>query len=152
MSKAPLQELNSSEFRAARRFAVQFLYQLEITDQSFASEAMFETFCVQLEVPENLKPYLQNLVTGVLKTKIEIDKTIEQHLKNWKMNRVAKVDLCILRVCLYELKTRSDVSKEVIISDAAEIGKLFGAENTSGFVNGVLDSAEKTIRKDGSGK
>lgn len=146
MSLLPFHNLTSTDLRAARRAAVQFLYQLEVTEQPFASESMFETFCSQVEIEAGLRAYVHSLVNGVLSEKVKLDAQIEKHLKNWKMSRVAKVDLCILRVCLYELSVRSDVSREVIIADAAEIGKLFGSENTSGFVNGVLDNAAKDFK------
>lgn len=147
MSLLPYQNLNSTDLRAARRCAVQFLYQLEITEQPYATESMFTTFCTQVEVAESLKAYVHALVNGVLADIVAIDELVGKNLKNWKMSRVAKVDLCILRVCLFELSSRTDVSKEVIIADAAEIGKMFGSENTSGFVNGVLDSAAKELKR-----
>lgn len=143
----PANGLSASQLKQIRRFAIQFVYQQDANQQLFFQENVFQAFCSQMEVPDDQKSFFHDVAKGVLDKLKELDERIEKNLKNWKFNRVAKVDLAVLRVCAFELMARSDVSLEVIISDAAEIGKQFGSENSGGFINGLLDAIAKDVRK-----
>lgn len=140
------QELSSAQLREARRFAVQFIYQLEVTQQPFFQSQTFERFCEQVSAPQEQQQYVRNVVQHVLSNQQRFDAAVERHAKNWKLSRISKVDLAIIRVCASELETRTDVSLKVIIADAAEIGKEYGAENSSSFVNGILDAIAREVR------
>lgn len=140
------QVLSTAEYREARRFAVQFLYQLEVTQQPFFQEHLFQSFCEQVTVPENERSYVRDVIKNVLSELQRFDELIEKNLKNWKISRLSKVDLSILRVSVSELEERKDLSVQVIIADAAEIGKEYGAEHSGGFINGVLDTIARQIR------
>lgn len=141
--------LSSEQYREARRFAVQFLYQLEITQQPFFQEQSFQNFCTQVTVPEDQTTYLRSLIKNVLMHLQRFDGLIEKNLKNWKMSRLSKVDLSILRVSVSELEERKDLSIQIVISDAAEIGKEYGAEHSGSFINGILDTIARQIRTGG---
>lgn len=80
---------------------------------------------------------LQNLVDGVKGTLPEIDKIITQSAPEWPVDRIAKIDLAILRISVYELMD-SSVNVSVAINEAVELAKEFGGETSSKFVNGVL--------------
>jgi len=85
---------------------------------------------------------LSELTKKVLEKKDIVDKLITDSAPEWPIDKLNRIDLAILRLGVYELKY-SDAPAKVIIDEAVELGKLFGSENTSSFVNGVLGSVMK---------
>ena len=75
-----------------------------------------------------------------------IDRTIEQSTENWKLVRLAKVDLVILRMATYELMFCPDIPNAVSLDEAIEIGKRFGSADSANFINGVLDQVAQLAR------
>ncbi|MCR5608287.1 MAG: transcription antitermination factor NusB [Lachnospiraceae bacterium] len=73
----------------------------------------------------------------------EIDKIIEESSEGWKIKRMAKIDLSILRVAVYEIHNADDVPYKVAINEAVEIAKIYGGDNSFGFVNGILAKVVK---------
>jgi N utilization substance protein B len=69
----------------------------------------------------------------------EIDQLVDRASENWKLTRLAKVDLVILRMATYELVFCSDIPLNVSLDEAIEIGKRFGSDDSAKFINGVLD-------------
>lgn len=141
-----LEALTPVQIRELRRFAVQFVYQLDITQPSYFQEGSFDIFCRQFQVPFEQQRFVRALAAGVLQSLTSIDTLITAHSRNWKISRIAKVDLAVLRVCTFELIERRGLPVEVVIADAAEIGKQYGSAGSSAFVNGVLDGIAKAIR------
>jgi transcription antitermination protein NusB len=135
--------LNSAQLREARRFAVQFVYQCEVTQQTLFQERVAQLFLEQFQVPAEQRPFVKELVKLTLDNMDALDGDIQLASTHWKLSRIAKVDLAILRVCSQELMARMDVRADVILADAAEIGKLYGSSASGGFVNGVLDALAK---------
>ena len=78
---------------------------------------------------------------------MEIDKLIEEHSHNWRLDRMARVDRSVLRVAVYELRFRDDIPKKVTLNEAVELGKRFGTEESSAFINGVLDRIALAVGK-----
>ena len=72
----------------------------------------------------------------------EIDATISQHSDKWKINRLPKVDLSILRVAVAEIRSADDIPREVSINEAVELAKKFSTEDGSKFINGILSKVE----------
>lgn len=138
--------LTSAQLREARRFAVQFVYQSDVTQQTFFQENGLKVFLEQFSVPSVEHAFVRDLARATLENMPDLDALIEQVSRNWKLSRIAKVDLAVLRVCAQEILLREDVGLEVIISDAAEIGKQYGSSSSGGFVNGVLDAIAKQVR------
>lgn len=68
----------------------------------------------------------------------EIDSIIEEAATGWKLSRLGRVDLNLLRIATYEIRYDDDIPTAVAINEAVEIGKIYGEDNTSGFINGVL--------------
>ena len=142
--------LSSTQLREARRFAVQYVYQCDVTQQTFFQENGLKTFLEQFSIPGEQRPFVRDLVRLTLGNLADLDARIELVSRNWKLSRIAKVDLAVLRVCAQELIEREDVTLEVIISDAAEIGKQYGSSASGGFINGVLDAVAKQARPSAS--
>ena len=95
------------------------------------------------------KAYADSLVRGVADNLDGIDKKIAAASQNWRLERMSRVDRNLLRLGSFELMFRSDVPRAVILDEAVELAKSFGTDESSGFVNGVLDRiAENIGRKD----
>ncbi|MDQ0175135.1 transcription antitermination factor NusB [Bacillus chungangensis] len=118
--------------RTAREKALQALFQIDF------NEVMPDEAITNILEGQEIHPYLKQLVHGVEENKEDIDELIRQHLENWKIERLAKVDLTILRIAVFELQFLNDIPKNVVLNEAIEIAKRFGDEQSSKFINGVL--------------
>ena len=76
-----------------------------------------------------------------------MDSIIKELVTNWDFSRIAKTDLALLRLALYEIRFRLDVPPVVIINEALEISKEFCSENSNKFINGVLDKALEQVMR-----
>jgi transcription antitermination protein NusB len=123
--------------RKGRELALQALYQIEITGD--ASDAAVELFLSHFEGSAEAKEFARRLVSGVVSQQAEIDRLIQQSADHWKLLRMAKVDLMILRMATYELIYCPDIPLNVSLDEAIEIGKRFGSDDSATFINGVLD-------------
>lgn len=122
--------------RVAREKALQALYQIDMSgaEPSEALEYVMED--------EKTDPFLQQLIEGTMAHRAEIDQEINKHLENWTIDRLAKVDLNILRIGVFELKFHENVPQNVVINEAIEIAKRFGDEKSSKFINGLLSKVK----------
>jgi transcription antitermination protein NusB len=126
--------------RTAREKALQALFQIDVsnTDPSLAIEHVLEG--------EMGDEYLSNLVIGVVEHKEEIDKLIIENLEKWSLDRLATVDRNLLRIAAYELKFyRNEIPENVILDEAIEIAKIYGDDQSSKFINGVLSKVKQTL-------
>ncbi|MEE1071875.1 MAG: transcription antitermination factor NusB, partial [Cellulosilyticum sp.] len=88
--------------------------------------------------------FMESLYFGVFEHLQEIDEVIEKYAANWSFSRIAKVDLSILRLAIYELKY-TDVPQKVAVNEAVEIAKTYSTEKSPKFINGILGSVIKEI-------
>jgi transcription antitermination protein NusB len=123
--------------RKGRELALQALYQIEITAD--ASAAAVDLFLSHFEGSAQAKEFARRLVSGVISQRPDIDRLIEKCTENWKLMRIAKVDLLILRMAAYELIFCPDIPLTVSLDEAIEMGKRFGTGDSGSFINGVLD-------------
>jgi N utilization substance protein B len=123
--------------RKGRELALQALYQIEITAD--ASAAAVDLFLSHFEGSAQAKEFARRLVSGVVSQRPDIDRLIEKCTENWKLMRIAKVDLLILRMAAYELIFCPDIPLNVSLDEAIEMGKRFGTGESGSFINGVLD-------------
>lgn len=93
--------------------------------------------------------FAEELVKGVAVHRGAIDDLLTAKSKNWSLARMARVDLSILRIAIFELLYREDIPKNVTINEAIEVAKKFGTEDSPSFINGILDeiAASLTDRK-----
>ena len=82
--------------------------------------------------------YITSMVSGYASKSQEIDNRIEHMANGWKVSRIARVDLAILRLAIYELTYGDEVPQSVVINEAVRLAKKYGAEKSGSFVNGVL--------------
>jgi N utilization substance protein B len=123
--------------RRAREQALQVLYLIDLTGMT--DESALDLFRTNFENDEDEFAFVSELVKGVQTDLAEIDALIEKHAENWKLSRMPRIDRNILRLGTHQLLRRSDIPPAVVLDESVELGKRFGEEKTSSFVNGVLD-------------
>ncbi|MBZ4401864.1 transcription antitermination factor NusB [Myxococcus sp. MISCRS1] len=139
--------------RTGRERALQALYQLEMAPGTSVYEALESAWTASAEAEEQKRDpdavkFARELVDGVQGHRAEIDRLIESHSHNWRLDRMSRIDRNVLRVGIFELKYRPDIPRKVTINEAVELGKNFGTEESSAFVNGLLDRVAVALKKD----
>ncbi|MGM0370377.1 MAG: transcription antitermination factor NusB [Bacillota bacterium] len=132
----------------AREITVQFLYQIDINEDSLRDNLDN----LAHEHPElNLEDsFLIDMITGAYQKIDEIDEFLDNNIENWKVDRMAKVDRNVIRLALYEALYEADIPVAVSINEAVELAKSFSNQESAKFVNGVLGKAidELELEKD----
>ena len=126
--------------------AVQFLYQWEANKPDELLDSV-STFFSNQEENRNYYSFGESLVLGAIENISEIDEAISKQAKNWKFDRITKVDLAVLRLALYELLFRDDIPPIVSINEAIDLGKTFSNLESKRFINGILDEVKKSIQR-----
>jgi N utilization substance protein B len=123
--------------RRARELALFLLYQLEFhpDDAAEATKVFWEDHPTSPEI----KVFAENLVRGTLEHREVIDRLIASYAQHWRLPRMAVIDRNILRMAVYELLWNQETPEKVIINEAIELAKTYGAEDSGRFVNGILD-------------
>lgn len=91
--------------------------------------------------------YIAGVVSGVRDKQQELDSKIGEHLVNWSIDRLSRVDLSILRLAVYEILFRDDVPNAVAVNEAVELSHVYSTDEAGGFINGVLGSLLRANRK-----
>ncbi|HPJ23102.1 MAG TPA: transcription antitermination factor NusB [Clostridia bacterium] len=120
-----------------REKAFQLIYQTEINKDDFRDQ--LDLFFNENPMSVESVDYITDVVTGVNMILAEIDGALEKHLtSSWKLDRISKVDLAILRLGYFEIRYRDDVPKSAAINEAVELAKAYGSDSSGKFVNGIL--------------
>lgn len=129
--------------KLSREKAMELIFSTMLTKESY-NETM-ETFVENYEgnIKEVDLEYIKEVLKGVEENKDSIDNLIKENLQNWKIERISKVNLAILRLAVYEMNYVNDVPEKVAINEALEITKRYSDEKSVSFVNGVLDKIYK---------
>ncbi len=123
--------------KKARDNAFKCIYELEF-DNEKNIEKLLEFCYLENENQSDEKKYIDEVVSGVNKNIEKIDSIILSKLKNWSMDRIAKIDLAILRLAIYEIMYMDDIPVKVTANEAVELAKLYGNNDSKSFVNGVI--------------
>lgn len=126
-----------------REQTFKLVYSLEIQKQEDLEEAI-ELYEESNQITdEKAKAYIADAIFGIEKNKDEIVHQIEKNLKSdWKLQRISKIDLAILKLAIYELKY-TEIPFKVAINEAVELAKKYGEDSSKNFVNGILASVVK---------
>lgn len=117
---------------------------LLIFEKSFRKESMGELIALAQESRAlELNDYARRLVTTVAEKEVELDQNIEKYLTKWKLNRLARVTLAVLRLAVCELLYFPDIPVRVTINEAIELAKKYATESDASYINGVLGSLVK---------
>ena len=123
--------------KKARDNAFKCIYELEFDNEKNV-ERILEFCYEENESKEDEKKYIDVVVNGVKENLESIDRIILSKLKNWSMERIAKIDLAILRLAIYEIMYMDDIPVKVTANEAVELAKLYGNNDSKSFVNGVI--------------
>ena len=131
--------MNRSE---ARDMAFKFLYQVEVQKEN--NEEAINLFFENNEIEsKDAKKYILNVANGVSENLEDITELIKKNLKqDWKIERISKVTLAILKLAIYEI-VYAKIPFKVVINEAVELAKKYGEDSSSSFVNGILASIVK---------
>ena len=138
-----------------REIALQALYQYDIRRKAGETDLtaeVFEPFLEEATEDQPVKQYARTLLDGVLSAVDEIDQRIVRAVEHWKLERIAPIDRCVLRLALFELLEGSDVPPKVAINEAIDLAKKFSTEQSGSFVNGILDRIFKESSADVDGE
>ena len=127
--------------RASREAAMKLLYQLE-----FQKDDKKEQIALALEdesFTQKDKQYIEDIIEGVHSNVELIDSIIENKATGWKIGRLSKIDLSILRIGIYEILKRNDIPYSVSVNEAVELAKKYSNEDAGAFVNGLLAKVSK---------
>lgn len=132
--------MNRSEMREQ---AFKLIYSLEIQKKE-PFEEQINLYIESNEIKDkNTIAYIEDAVKGIEENKELITEKIEKNLKkDWKIERISKVDLAILKLAIYEIKFK-DIPFKVVINEAVELAKKYGEDSSKNFVNGILASIVK---------
>ncbi|HDP89261.1 MAG TPA: transcription antitermination factor NusB [Thioalkalivibrio sp.] len=131
--------------RKSRRLAMQALYQWQLTDQH--PKDILAQFQADDEMASADPDYFRELLLEVTERHAALDARVEPFIDRKSMAEVDPVERAILRIAVYELEHRLDVPYRVVVNEAIELTKKFGAEQAHRFVNGVLDKLAQELRK-----
>ena len=123
--------------RLGRELALQVLYALDINPMD--TRTFLPTFWENNPSPAAARAFAGQLIEGVEARRADLDALITAKAQHWAITRMARVDLNLIRLAVFELLYRDDIPKKVIINEAVEIAKKFGSEDSPAFVNGILD-------------
>ncbi|MCE0494376.1 transcription antitermination factor NusB [Vibrio salinus] len=144
--------------RNARQFALQAIYSWQITKENVATiEAQFlanekyddeehRSSEPSLSAPETDVDYFKDLLAGVVTAHQDLDSKLRPYVSR-PMQDLDMMELALLRLAMYEMTRRQDVPYKVVINEAIELAKVFAAEESHKFINGVLDKAAPHVRQ-----
>jgi N utilization substance protein B len=140
--------------RRAREQALQALYALDLNDALSPAQALAyvrrEVGPGEGDAPEDepaVIQYAEVLVAGTTGHLGEIDEIVQKASRNWRLERMARVDRNLLRLATYELRFAPEVPAKVVINEAIEVAKRFGAGESPAFVNGLLDRISQELKR-----
>lgn len=129
--------------RKAREAALQLLYQWE--GELADPRLLLSTFWRGRKADAAARGFAEELFTGTVAARKEIDALVQQHSQHWRLERMAAVDRNLLRLAVYELKAHPETPAAVVIDEALEIAKRFSSHDSVEFINGILDAVHKTL-------
>lgn len=133
--------------KMARETAMKLIYQMDM--QSSNSEDILNLYFENIKdnIKKDDESYISNCLHGVEEKLNIIDGYIEKYARGWKINRIGKVELAILRLSIYEMLYINDIPGAVSINEAVDIAKKYCSSESPSFINGILDSALKEIER-----
>ena len=136
--------------RSGRELAFQFLYGLDFTPVCSERELRerFEQSASTADKAAALFGFAWELALGVWHNVQAVDTVIARFARNWRLDRMGRIELTLLRLAVYELRYRADIPPRVTINEALELCGQFGEASARSFINGILDAAAKALDQD----
>jgi transcription antitermination factor NusB len=136
--------------RRARELALQVLFHLEYNPGD--PDVNFDRVCLSFSPPKESRAFARQLVQGVWLNREGLDRLIAKSSRNWRVERMSRVDRNILRMAVFEVMYMKGIPPKVSIDEAVELGKRFGTEESGAFINGVLDHIVNTLSPEREGE
>lgn len=134
----------TSDRSRARRYALQALYEWQVSGN--APKEIEDQFLIEHQTRQFDRPYFHELLTGITEQVEELDAEIAP-LSERPYKDVGIVEKAVLRLGCFELKNRIDIPYRVVINEAIELSKTFGADEAHRFINGTMDKLAEGLRK-----
>lgn len=133
--------------RAGRVAALQFLYAWSLNQPRNLADDL-HVFFSNMEEPREHYAFGEELIHGVIEHCADIDARIKGLAHNWDFDRIAKIDLAILRIAMFEMIFRKDIPPVVSINEAIDLSKQFSNADAKRFINGILDRLKDQLGRD----
>ncbi|MBI5689106.1 MAG: transcription antitermination factor NusB [Verrucomicrobia bacterium] len=133
--------------RDGRVAALQYLYAWSMNPPANLAEDL-RVFFEGCEHPREHYGYAEEIIQGVILHSDEIDARIKALAQNWEFDRIAKIDLTILRLAMFEMIFRKDIPPVVSINEAIDLSKQFSNADAKRFINGILDRLKDQLGRD----
>ncbi len=131
--------------RTAREHIFKMIFQTEFHSEEEVDDA-FDNYKENIvDANDSDMKFIKNEVKGIIENKGAIDDTINRYAEGWEIKRIAKVDLAILRLAVYEILYADDIPNKVSANEAVELAKLFSSDKSPSFINGVLGKVISNI-------
>ena len=135
----------TGERRRARILALQTLYEVDAAGHE--AEAAIARLLAETRLSEENASFARKLVKGVTQNRKQLDESIQSYATAWPIAQLSVIDRNILRLAMFEILLDNRVPVKVAINEAVELAKIFGSDNSSKFVNGVLGSVSVLVTK-----
>lgn len=142
MSKAQF-----AQRRDGRVAALQYLFAWSLNTPANLAEDL-KVFFADMEQPRDHYAFGEELIHGVIEHQADIDSRIKTLAQNWEFERIAKIDLAILRIAMFEMIHRKDIPPVVSINEAIDLSKQFSNADAKRFINGILDRLKDKLGRD----
>ena len=128
-----------------RQCIIECLYMRDV-QQDVAVETLYARYCEEKKDAGDILPseFISTTLYDVVRQQSLIDEILKKHAENWAFERIAKVDLAILRLAVYELKF-AKTPPPVVINEAIELAKEYASDDSKRFINGMLDRIAKEV-------
>lgn len=133
--------------RDGRVAALQYLYAWSMNPPKNLAEDL-RVFFENCSEPREHYAFGDELIQGVILHLAEIDAQIKGLAHNWEFDRIAKIDLAILRLAMFEMMFRKDIPPVVSINEAIDLSKTFSNSDAKRFINGILDRLKDQVGRD----
>jgi len=139
--------------RLSRELTLKFLYQYDVYIEQNRElnnfDEQLEGFLITQDVINDIeiKDFFIVLAKGVCDNRDSIDEIISKYSDNWKVSRISRIDLNILRIAIYEMLNLSNIPHPVTINEAVDIAKKYGNNESGSFINGIVDRVRIALEK-----
>ncbi len=139
--------------RLSRELTLKFLYQYDVYIEQNKElnnfDEQLEGFFITQDVIKDIeiKDFFIVLAKGVCDNRDSIDEIISKYSDNWKVSRISRIDINILRIAIYEMLNLSNIPHPVTINEAVDIAKKYGNNESGSFINGIVDSVRIALEK-----
>ncbi|MEE9193819.1 MAG: transcription antitermination factor NusB [Thermodesulfobacteriota bacterium] len=139
--------------RLSRELTLKFLYQYDVYIEQNKElnnfDEQLEGFFITQDVIKDIeiKDFFIILAKGVCDNRDSIDEIISKYSDNWKVSRISRIDINILRIAIYEMLNLSNIPHPVTINEAVDIAKKYGNNESGSFINGIVDRVRIALEK-----